>query len=139
MRGFGKGYVVATGKKTYLAGIAALAQERSPDSPFTKAIAHFSKRYIILLTGIFALVGTIAFLQGRRFRRLPTCWSPSWFLRVPEGLPIVVTIIMVVGAMALSKRKTLVRHLPAVETMGSATVIASDKTGTITEGYPHRP
>lgn len=53
---------------------------------------------------------------------------------VPEGLPIVVTIIMVVGALALSKRKTLVRHLPSVETMGSATVIASDKTGTITEG-----
>ncbi|MDO8871602.1 MAG: cation-transporting P-type ATPase [Methanoregula sp.] len=134
VRGFGKGYVVATGKKTYLAGIAALAQERSPDSPFTKAIAHFSKRYIILLIGIFALVGTIAFLQGRPLPEIAYLLVAQMVSAVPEGLPIVVTIIMVVGALALSKRKTLVRYLPAVETMGSATIIASDKTGTITEG-----
>ena len=80
VRGSGRGYVVATGKKTYFAGIAALAQERSPDSPFTKAIAHFSKRYIILLIGIFALVGTIAFLQGRP--PAGDCLSP----RCPDGL-----------------------------------------------------
>ena len=134
VRGSGKGYVVATGKKTYFAGIAALAQERSPDSPFTKAIAHFSKRYVILLIGIFTLVGTIAFLQGRPLPEIAYLLIAQMVSAVPEGLPIVVTIIMVVGAMALSKRKTLVRYLPAVETMGSATVIASDKTGTITEG-----
>ena len=134
VRGYGKGYVVATGKKTYFAGIAALAQERSPDSPFTKAIAHFSKRYIILLIGIFALVGTIAFLQGRPPAEIAYLLVAQMVSAVPEGLPIVVTIIMVVGALALSKRKTLVRYLPAVETLGSATVIASDKTGTITGG-----
>jgi Ca2+-transporting ATPase len=134
VRGYGKGYVVATGKKSYFAGIAALAQERSPDSPFTKAIAHFSKRYILLLIGIFALVGIIAFLQGRPPAEIAYLLVAQMVSAVPEGLPIVVTIIMVVGALALSKRKTLVRHLPAVETMGSATVIASDKTGTITEG-----
>jgi Ca2+-transporting ATPase len=134
VRGSGSGYVVATGKKTYFAGIAALAQERSPDSPFTKAIAHFSKRYIILLVGIFALVGTIAFLQGRPLTEIAYLLVAQMVSAVPEGLPIVVTIIMVVGAMALSRKKTLVRYLPAVETLGSATVIASDKTGTITEG-----
>jgi len=134
VRGSGRGYVVATGKKTYFAGIAALAQERSPDSPFTKAIAHFSKRYIVLLIGIFALVGTIAFLQGRPPAEIAYLLVAQMVSAVPEGLPIVVTIIMVVGAMALSKRKTLVRYLPSVETMGSATIIASDKTGTITEG-----
>jgi Ca2+-transporting ATPase len=134
VRGTGKGYVVATGKQTYFAGIAALAQERSPDSPFTKAIAHFSRRYILLLSGIFALVGVIAFLQGRPLPEIAYLLVAQMVSAVPEGLPIVVTIIMVVGAMALSKRKTLVRYLPAVETMGSATVIASDKTGTITEG-----
>ena len=134
VRGSGKGYVVATGKKTYFAGIAALAQERSPDSPFTKAIAYFSKRYILLLIGIFTLVGITAFLQGRPPGEIAYLLVAQMVSAVPEGLPIVVTIIMVVGALALSKRKTLVRYLPAVETLGSATVIASDKTGTITEG-----
>ncbi|NMB79451.1 MAG: cation-transporting P-type ATPase [Methanomicrobiales archaeon] len=134
VRGAGRGYVVATGRTTYFAGIAALAQERSPDSPFTKAIAHFSKRYILLLAGIFTLVGAIAFSQGRPTGEIAYLLVAQIVSAVPEGLPIVVTIIMVVGAMALSQKKTLVRHLPAVETLGSATVIASDKTGTITEG-----
>lgn len=134
VRGSGTGYVVRTGKNTYFAGIAALAQERSPDSPFTRAITHFSKRYIVLLLAIFALVGTIALLQGRSAAEIAYLLVAQMVSAVPEGLPIVVTIIMVVGALALSKKKTLVRYLPAVETMGSATVIASDKTGTITEG-----
>ena len=134
VRGSGKGYVVRTGRRTYFAGIAELAQERSPDSPFTKAIAHFSKRYITMLLGIFAVVGIIAALQGRPAAEIAYLLVAQMVSAVPEGLPIVVTIIMVVGALALSKHQTLVRYLPAVETMGSATVIASDKTGTITEG-----
>jgi len=134
VRGSGTGYVVRTGKTTYFAGIAALAQERSPDSPFTRAIAHFSKQYIALLLGIIAFVGVIAILQGRPVAEIAYLLVAQMVSAVPEGLPIVVTIIMVVGALALSKKKTLVRYLPAVETMGSATVIASDKTGTITEG-----
>lgn len=134
VRGSGKGYVVGTGQSTYLARVAALAQERSPDSPFTKAIHHFSRRYLALLIGIFTIVGIIAFLQDRPITEVAYLLVAQMVSAVPEGLPIVVTIIMVVGALALSKRKTLVRHLPSVETMGSATVIASDKTGTITEG-----
>jgi len=134
VRGSGAGYVIRTGKTTYFAGIAALAQERSPDSPFTRAIAHFSKQYIALFLGIIAFVGVIAILQGRPVAEIAYLLVAQMVSAVPEGLPIVVTIIMVVGALALSKKKTLVRYLPAVETMGSATVIASDKTGTITEG-----
>lgn len=134
VRGSGRGYVVRTGRGTYFASIAELARERSPDSPFTKAIGYFSKRYIALLLVIFALVGTTALLQGRPMGEIAYLLVAQMVSAVPEGLPIVVTIIMVVGALALSKKKTLVRYLPAVETMGSATVIASDKTGTITEG-----
>jgi Ca2+-transporting ATPase len=134
VRGSGRGYVVRTGRGTYFAGIAELAQERSPDSPFTKAIAHFSKRYIALLLVIFTLVGATALLQGRTAGEVAYLLIAQMVSAVPEGLPIVVTIIMVVGALALSKKKTLVRYLPAVETLGSTTVIASDKTGTITEG-----
>lgn len=134
VRGTGTGYVVRTGKSTYFASIAALAQERSPDSPFTKAISQFSKQYIALLLFVFVLIGVVAFLQGRPPAEIAYLLVAQIVSAVPEGLLIVVTIIMVVGAIALSRKKTLVRHLPAVETMGSATVIASDKTGTITEG-----
>lgn len=134
VRGNGKGYVVKTGRDTYFASIAELAQERSPDSPFTKAIGHFTKRYISLLLVIFALVGAVALFQGRSYEEIAYLLVAQMVSAVPEGLPIVVTIIMVVGALALSKKQTLVRYLPAVETLGSATVIASDKTGTITEG-----
>ena len=134
VRGQGKGYVVRTGQGTYFARIAGFAKERYTDSPFTQAIRHFSKRYISLLLVIFVVVGVIAFLQGRPVTEIAYLLVAQMVSAVPEGLPIVVTITMVVGALALSKKKTLVRHLPAVETMGSATVIASDKTGTITEG-----
>ncbi|HII98712.1 MAG TPA: cation-transporting P-type ATPase [Methanoregula sp.] len=134
VRGTGKGYVIATGKKTYFAGIANLAQGSSPDSPLTRAINHFSRRYIILLVGILSLVLAASLLQGRAAGDIAYLLVAQMVSAVPAGLPIVVTIIMVIGALALSKKKTLVRYLPAVETMGSATVIASDKTGTITEG-----
>jgi Ca2+-transporting ATPase len=134
VRGTGRGYVVRTGRGTYFAGLAELAQERSPESPFTRAIGDFSRSYITLLIGIFTIVGIIAVFQGRPPAGIAYLLVAQMVSAVPEGLPIVVTIIMVVGAMALSRRKTLVRHLPAVETLGSATIIASDKTGTITEG-----
>lgn len=134
VRGYGKGYVVRTGASTYFAGIARLAQERSPESPFTKAISHFSRRYIALLICIFSAIAFVSYFQGRPVTDIAYLLVAQMVSAVPEGLPIVVTIIMVVGAMALSRKKTLVRHLPAVETLGSTTVIASDKTGTITEG-----
>ncbi|PKG33937.1 cation-transporting P-type ATPase [Methanoregula sp.] len=134
VRGTGRGYVVATGKRTYFAGIADLARERSPDSPLTRAINHFSRRYIVLLVAIFSLILAVSLLQGRALGDIAYLLVAQMVSAVPAGLPIVVTIITVIGALALSKHKTLVRYLPAVETMGSATVIASDKTGTITEG-----
>ena len=88
-----------------LPGIAELAQERSPDSPFTKAIGHFSKRYIALLILIFTMVGAAALLQGRPAGEVAYLLVAQMVSAVPEGLPIVVTIIMVVGALALSKKR----------------------------------
>lgn len=134
VRGSGKGYVVRTGQGTYFAGIAKLAERSSPPSPFTKAMNFFSRRYILILIGIFACVGVIALLQGRPHLQIAYLLVAQMVSAVPEGLPIVVTLVMVVGSLALVRQKTLVRYLPSVETLGSATVIVSDKTGTITEG-----
>jgi len=134
VRGSGKGFVVKTGQSTYFAGIAKLAMGVSPPSPFTRAMDYFSRRYILILIGIFACVGIIALLQGRSYLQIAYLLVAQMVSAIPEGLPIVVTLVMVVGSLALVRQKTLVRHLPSVETLGSATVIVSDKTGTITEG-----
>ncbi|MEM0448347.1 MAG: cation-transporting P-type ATPase [Methanomassiliicoccales archaeon] len=133
-RGSGKALVTATGSDTYIAGLAEKAQEASPESPLTKALAIFSRRYVILILVLITSLGVLAIAQGRDLVDVVYLLVAQLVSAVPEGLPLVITLVTVIGAMALSKRKTLTRYLPAVETLGSATVIASDKTGTITEG-----
>jgi Ca2+-transporting ATPase len=134
VRGSGMGYVVRTGKTTYLASIAEKAKESSPESPLTRAIKAFAGKYILLLLVLLSSVFAIGYSQGREVIDLAYLLVAQMVSAIPEGLPLVVTLVMVVGAVALSKKKTLTRYLPSVETLGSATVIASDKTGTITEG-----
>lgn len=134
VRGAGRGVVVKTGSQTYLAKIAEKSQEISPATPLTKALKFFSQKYVVLLILLFVTLGVIGILQGRTLIDLGYILIASLVSAVPEGLPIVITIVMVLGAVSLSKKKALIRYLPSVETLGSATVIASDKTGTITEG-----
>jgi Ca2+-transporting ATPase len=134
VRGSGNGFVVRTGTRTYFATIAEKANGASPDSPLTRAIRFFAQRYIILLLTILSIVGAVGYLQGRELLDVAYFLVAQLVSSVPEGLPLVVTVVMVVGAIALSKKQMLIRNLPSVETLGSATVIASDKTGTLTEG-----
>jgi len=134
VRGSGKGYVTKTGGNTYFASIAEKAKGSPPISPLTKAIKFFARRYVILLLSLLSIVGIIGFLQGRESLIIAYILVTQLVSSVPEGLPLVVTVVVTVGAIALSKKKTLTRDLPSVETLGSATVIASDKTGTITAG-----
>lgn len=134
VKGSGKGVVVRTGRSTYFASIAERVKEKPPESPLTRAMRIFIRRYIILLIALLSVVGVVGYLQARGAIEIAYFLIAQLVSAVPEGLPIVVTLVLVVGAMALSRRKTLTRYLPAVETLGSATVIASDKTGTITEG-----
>ncbi|MBN2479971.1 MAG: cation-transporting P-type ATPase [Parachlamydiales bacterium] len=133
VKGRAKGIVTKTADNTYFASIAE-EKEKSPTTPLTKAIENFSKRYMSLLLVLFCIIGIIGFLQGRSWVDLAYILIAELVSALPAGLPIVVTTVLVVGAIALSRKKTLVRHLPSVQTLGSATVIASDKTGTITEG-----
>lgn len=135
LKGTAAGIVTATGEDTYLATIAKSAQEQSPDSPLTRSLAIFSKRLILLLFGILLIVGVVGLLQGRDAAEMASILIAELVSAVPEGLPIVVTLILALGAYRLSRHKVLVRHLPSVESLGSASVIATDKTGTITEGY----
>ncbi|HSV50306.1 MAG TPA: cation-transporting P-type ATPase, partial [Candidatus Acidoferrales bacterium] len=134
VRGSGKAFVTKTGVHTYFASIAEKAKGSAPISPLSKAIKFFAKRYVILLIVLLSIVGVIGLLQGREPFDVAYTLVAQLVSSVPEGLPLVVTVVVTVGAIALSKKKTLTRDLPSVETLGSATVIASDKTGTITAG-----
>jgi Ca2+-transporting ATPase len=133
-KGKAEGVVTSTGKYTYFASIAEKAVEASPDTPLSKALEHFSKKHMSLVLIVIFITALLAFWQGRKIIEIIYLVIAELVSAVPEGLPIVVTLVLTIGAMVLSLKKVYVRHLPSVETLGSATVIASDKTGTITEG-----
>lgn len=133
-RGSAKAVVVKTAGNTYFSSITKKAEEKSPKTPLTKAIKFFAKNYILFLITLFLIVGLWGYFQKRAIIDVAYILIAELVSAVPEGLPIVITLVMVLGAIALSKKKALVRYLPSVETLGSATYIASDKTGTITEG-----
>jgi len=134
VRGRALGVVFATGKSTELGRIAQRLQEKSPESPLTKALGSFGRRWILILLIFLSLLVVIGIFQGRDAKTIVFFAIAQLVSAVPEGLPIVVTIALVVGAVRLSREKVLVKYLPAVETLGSATYICSDKTGTITLG-----
>ena len=134
VRGEGIGVVFATGKNTEMGKIVEKTQIKSVPSPFTKAITSFSKKWMLVLIISLSILLIIGILQKREISQLFLLVISELVSAVPEGLPLVITLVLVVGALRLAKRKVLVRHLPAVETLGSATYIATDKTGTITEG-----
>ena len=134
VRGKGKGIVYATGKNTEIGKIAEKIKEKSPETPLQRSLKVFSKKWIFFLIGILFVIFIIGIFQGRDFYTLFLLLVSELVSSVPEGLPLVVTFILVIGALRLAKKKTLVKYLPSVETLGSATFIVSDKTGTITEG-----
>ncbi len=134
VRGKGKGIVYATGKDTEIGKIAEKVKEKSPETPLQKSLKSFSKKWILYLSVILIFIFIIGILQERDLYTLFMLMVSELVSSVPEGLPLVVTFILVIGAMKLAKKNTLVKYLPAVETLGSTTFIVSDKTGTITEG-----
>lgn len=134
LRGKAVGVVFATGDNTEIGKIAKRMKEKSPESPLTRALGEFGKKWVLALLVILIFLVVVGVLQGRDIKDLVFFAIAQLVSAVPEGLPIVVTIALVVGAIRLSREKVLVKHLPAVETLGSATYICSDKTGTLTVG-----
>jgi len=132
--GTGSGVVVATSDETEVGRISKLiASANILATPLTQKIAHFSG---VLLWIILALAGVtmgVGMLYGESlFDMFMTAVALS-VSAIPEGLPAVMTITLAIGVARLAKRRTIIRKLPAVETLGSTTVICSDKTGTLTQ------
>lgn len=133
--GTGVGEVVATGPRTQLGGIAhLLAQVEQTRTPLQIRLEEVGRTLVWLCLGIVAVVAALGVWRGHSWMEVLLVSISLAVAAVPEGLPTVVTIALAVGVKRMAARHVLVRRLVAVETLGSATVICTDKTGTLTEG-----
>jgi P-type Ca2+ transporter type 2C len=125
--------VVSTGMNTQMGAIAtALRDVRQEPTPVEKSIASLS-RYILFVTlGIVAVLAAVGFYRGLDPLEIVLLVVATAVSAIPEGLPAVVTVVLTLGMRFMARRNAIIRRLVAVETLGSATVICTDKTGTLT-------
>lgn len=134
VKGRARGIVVETGTRTILGGIARDVQELSvTQTPLQRKIVKFAQFIGLLVLGSAVAIILLGLFLGMTLVDLFTTAVAASVATVPEGLPIVVTVTMAIGISRMSKRNAIIRKLPAVETLGSTTIICSDKTGTLTK------
>jgi len=133
-RGFSEYIVTSTGTNTEIGKIAKLVSETEfPETPLQRRMAQLGKMLglvVIVLCGIIAGIGVYQQLPFTEILLITVSLAVS---AVPEGLPAVVTVCLAMGVRRMTKKNALVRRLESLETLGSVTVICSDKTGTITQ------
>jgi P-type Ca2+ transporter type 2C len=126
--------VTSIGMNTQLGKIADMIQSVGADkTPLQRRLEQLGKGLAIAAFGLVAVVFLFGLLRGENLRVLILTAISMAVAAVPEGLPAVVTVALALGAQKMLERRALIRKLPAVETLGSVTVICSDKTGTLTE------
>lgn len=133
--GSGRAVVENTGSRTQLGQIAGLLDTvKETETPLQQQLARVGRVLLLACLGIVAVVGAVGLWRGKTWSELFISSVSLAVAAVPEGLPAIVTIALAIGVQRMAKRNVLVRRLPSVETLGSATVIATDKTGTLTTG-----
>ncbi|WP_454720913.1 MULTISPECIES: cation-translocating P-type ATPase [Cupriavidus] len=132
-QGHGRGIVVATGTGTELGKLARHLAPPRPDTPLQKRLAAFSWRLSVVILLLCVAVFWLGLLRGEPPVAMLLTAISLGVAAIPEALPAVVAIILALGARMMANRKALVRKLASVETLGSVTVICTDKTGTLTQ------
>jgi P-type Ca2+ transporter type 2C len=133
-RGSGVGVVIGTGMKTAMGQIADLLQKaETQDTPLQRRLEQLGKILITVALFLTVLVVAIGVIQGHELYTMFLAGVSLAVAAIPEGLPAIVTVALSLGVQKMIKRNAIVRKLPAVETLGCASVICSDKTGTMTQ------
>ncbi len=133
--GKAEGIVIATGTATELGKIATLlTTTKAQETPLQQQVSHFSWVLGSIMVIITILICSIGLLQGMPLHDILITSVALAVAAVPEGLAVAVTTILAIGMYRMVQRKALVKHLVAAETLGSVSVICTDKTGTLTEG-----
>lgn len=132
--GRGEGVVVKTGMDTEIGKIAKMINESTDEmTPLQRRLGDLGKILGILAIALCVALFAVALLQGRDVMEMLLTAISLAVAAVPEGLPAIVTIVLALGVQRMVKVNTIVRRLPAVETLGSVSVVCSDKTGTLTQ------
>lgn len=133
--GTGKAVVVATGMATEIGKIAGMLEKEEEDtSPLQKSLEDFGRLMVWISLGLIALLFILGLIRKMPLFELFLTSISLAVAAVPEGLPAVVTVALALGVQRMARRNALIRKLHAVETLGSASVICTDKTGTLTMG-----
>ncbi|WP_059170081.1 cation-translocating P-type ATPase [Bacillus sp. FJAT-27445] len=133
-RGSGMGTIIATGMKTAMGQIADLLQNaETAETPLQRRLTQLGKILITVALGLTLLVVVIGLFQGHGLYEMVLAGVSLAVAAIPEGLPAIVTVALSLGVQKMIKNNAIVRKLPAVETLGCASVICSDKTGTMTQ------
>jgi len=132
--GNGTGVVVATGQSSQMGLIAEdIMQTKRAESPLQTRMKRFSQRITFAIVGVSGAAFAIGVLAiGRNLREMFLLAVGLAVAAIPEGLPVVMTVALAVGLQRMAGRNAIIRRLPAAETLGSCTIIMSDKTGTLT-------
>jgi len=133
--GRGQAVVTATGPSTQMGKIAELLESEDQPSPLSLELARVGRRIAWITLGIAVIIFMLALARDQSMETVQTAFLIAVALAVaaiPEGLPAVVTVTLARGVQAMAKSNAIVRRLPAVEALGAASVICTDKTGTLT-------
>lgn len=134
--GHGAGIVIGTSTKTEFGAVFEMMSEiEKPKTPLQNAMDKLGKDlsvFSFIVIGIICLIGVF---QGRSWLDMFQISVSLAVAAIPEGLPIIVTVTLALGVLRMARQKSIVRRLPSVETLGSVSVICSDKTGTLTQNH----
>lgn len=131
--GHGAGVVVSTGMGTEFGRVAGMVQEiREEQAPLKRRLEELARQMGVAVVAIVAVVFALGVMRGAGIFEMFMVAVSLGVAAIPEGLPAILTITLGIGMLAMARRNALVRKMPSIEALGSATVICSDKTGTIT-------